>query len=226
MPALDRQLRAAVVDAAPVVRFGLPALFPEVDWIGLFATAEELIAMRPSVDVVVLELKLSGLASQAGVQGPPAVAEITSLGYPVLVHTSESRPLVLAHAMRAGARGLVSKCDDLDDIAWAIRTVGAGGRAVSRSMSWIEELAARRRGVPELTSRQRQVLTARARGLSWHEVASSLFITECVAREHMAAASAKIARFVGSEAPADLEWALGLRPGDVAWQGDALQQTG
>ena len=84
----------------------------------------------------------------------------------------------------------------------------------------ISELAERRHLLPSLTQRQRQILSARARGEKFESIGRRLFITKKVAEEHWSIIAKKFAEFLHDHSPADLERLLGLEPGDlVDWSG-------
>lgn len=53
---------AVVVDDATVIRESLPALMPEIDFVGSHTRAETLLQERPLADLVVLDLHLSNAA--------------------------------------------------------------------------------------------------------------------------------------------------------------------
>ncbi len=72
-----------------------------------------------------------------------------------------------------------------------------------------------RLGVPMLTDRQWQVLMGRLAGRSWRELSQEMFITQGVAREHLAALEAKLAPHLGCTSTAQLAWSLGNSPSDT-----------
>jgi DNA-binding NarL/FixJ family response regulator len=189
--------------------------------VGEYATVEALLADKPTVDIVVLDLMLSRTLDEDVFQGPRAIKTLTNQGYRVCIHTDERRNLVLAQCFSAGAAGLARKSDSLDDNADAFARVAAGHLVVPSQMLELAQLLNRRRQLPELTPRQAEVLHARARGEPWGALARRLGISRETAEGHLRAVNAKMAKFLleaaidPSLAPADVERALGLAPGDL-----------
>jgi FixJ family two-component response regulator len=79
----------------------------------------------------------------------------------------------------------------------------------------------RRGKLPDLTSRQVEVLAARARGERWDSIAERLNIVTKTAEGHLKAVSTKMAWFLRDAmldhdaSAGDIERALGLSPGDL-----------
>lgn len=214
VPTAERH-RAVVIDDSTVVRFGMPLMHPELDITATYAGIEQFLVDAPDVDLVILDLRLSASASDGVRQGPTAIRAVRAAGYRICLFTDERRRLVLAQCMRAGAQGVVHKSDPVETASAAFRTVAEGGTVITQSLVGLAEVLERRGGLPELTARQRQVLAGRARGETWAEIASRLYVTEGVAREHMSAVNAKFAAYLQGASPGDMERQLGLAPGDL-----------
>jgi DNA-binding NarL/FixJ family response regulator len=95
-------------------------------------------------------------------------------------------------AMRAGARGYLLKESDPDDIVHAVLAVGDGqvvlGQAIAQRV--IDFFAAPRPLVepelfPELTDREREILTLIAQGDSNMTIAQQLFLSPKTVRNHV-----------------------------------------
>jgi DNA-binding NarL/FixJ family response regulator len=214
--------RVAVVDDGALTRSGFQAGFPELDVIATYATVDELVAERPEVDLVVLDLLLStSLQGEGVIQGPPAIRVLVGLGYRICLYTDERRPLVLAHCLAAGASGLARKCDGLAVTQSAFLQVARGEAAVARSLVGLAEVLSRHGQLPSLTIRQTEVLAARARGEKWESLARRLNISVATANDHLDNVMMKMVFFLhhlGVDphlSPADVERALGLTPGDL-----------
>ncbi|WP_374929072.1 response regulator [Kytococcus sedentarius] len=211
------RLRVALVDDLPVVREGFSVLHPQVEVVAAFATVEEMVEAFgeiPGVDLVVLDLHLRTSVGDQ-IQGLAAVRVAASLGVPVCLYTGEERRLVVARCLQQGANGVVHKQDAPEEAAQAFQVVAAGGTHLSASVVGLAEVLERQGDLPDLTERQREVLSGRARGESWRIIARRLDISEGVAREHMSAVAGKFAEHLRDTSPADLERALGLSPGDL-----------
>ena len=88
----------------------------------------------------------------------------------------------VAKALDAGAAGALMKTSDESEIIASIRTIAAGGRAVSDE---IKRLIAESPPAPELTPRQLEILNSMARGYSNAEIAEAFGIKEFSVREHI-----------------------------------------
>lgn len=208
-------IRVVVVDDDTVIREGLPSLLPQLRVHMAVSSVEELLAARPKTDVVLLDLVLTGTGRTGVRQGAVAVDAVARAGYRVLIYTNERRREVLVGCMAAGARGVIHKAEPLVALAEAVAQVAAGRMVVTQALVGLAELAERRGTLPSLTSRQREILSARARGEPFRSIAERLFISKKTAEEHMAVVTAKFAEFLRDHSPADLERELGLGPGDL-----------
>jgi two-component system nitrate/nitrite response regulator NarL len=209
------RIRVAAVDDDTVIRDGLPLLLPGVEFVGRFEDADGLLDAGAAADVVLLDLVLTGTGKPGVRQGSAAVAAVAAAGYRILIYTNERRRQVLAACLAAGALGVVHKAEPIADLELALRAVSTGQVVITPALVGLAELTERRGGLPTLTSRQRQILSARARGEPFQSIANRLFISRKTAEEHMAVVTAKFADYLHDHSAADLERALGLAPGDV-----------
>lgn len=212
----------AVVDDASLTRALFGTAFPSLDVAGTFASVDELLARRPQVDLVVLDLHLSTSLQEAGVlQGPAAIRLLRAQGLRVCLYTDERRPLVLAQCLAAGAAGIARKSDPLPETEDAFARVARGETVISRSLVGLAEVLSRRGRLPALTERQCEVLAARARGEKWELLARRLNISVATATGHLETVMAKMVWFLQDAgldpdaSPGDVERALGLAPGDL-----------
>ena len=213
--------KAAVVDDESQIRESFQATYPRLEVVGLYDSVPSLLASKPPADFIVLDLKLKKNQDERILQGTKAVKELSLQGYRVCVYTDEWRPLVLARCFSAGARGLVHKSDSVNDNQAAFLRVATGQIVVPRSMVGLAEILNRRKVLPSLTSRQTEVLSARARGEGWAALSNRLGISEKTAQGHLDAVMSKMVLFLRetglnpSASPADIERTLGLAPGDL-----------
>lgn len=213
----------AVVDDAALTRRMFPTAFPRIEVAGTYASIDELLVGRPAVGLVVLDLMLATSMQADGVlQGPAAIRALIREGYDrICLYTDERRPLVLAHCLSAGASGIARKSDELEVSEEAFVRVAAGESVIARSMVELAEVLSRRGRLPALTARQSEVLAARSRGEKWEAIGRRLGISTDTARGHLENVMAKMVWYlhdVGLDpdaAPADVERALGLAPGDL-----------
>lgn len=207
--------RIAAVDDDTVIRRGLPILLERADVVGSYADTAEFLAARPVVDLVVLDLVLTGTGRPGVVQGSAAIRAVTGAGYRVLIYTNERRRAVLVACLAAGAHGVVHKAEPIAALDDAVAAVAAGEIVITQALIGLAELAERRGELPALSARQRQVLSARARGEPFQSIADRLYISRKTAEEYMATVTAKFADFLRDHSAADLERHLGIAPGDV-----------
>lgn len=191
----NARLTVVLADGQPVVRSGLRALV-EGDggvWVvgecrsGREAVREALLH-RP--DVLLMDLEPDGVAPIREVRrAAPDVA--------VLVFTRcADRELLLA-AMRAGARGIIDKAAEEDDILRAIRGVAAGAAIFGPGIAGrLAELfgahAPDQHPFPALTTREREVLDLIAGGLRNSAIARRLSLSPKTVSNHISTIFAKL----------------------------------
>lgn len=192
-----------VVDSNALLRAGLPLILTGFRFPGIFATTDALLAAHPEADLVLFEPDTAAGPDIAAIQA------LTRAGYRVCVYTRDTRITVLARCAAAGARGLMSKSDPVGALAAALQRVADGGTVVS------PQFAAVTAGVPgaDLTARQLQILSGRARGETFLSIARRLAISERTAQDHWSAIARRFDRFLKDHSPADLERSLGLDSG-------------
>jgi DNA-binding NarL/FixJ family response regulator len=203
-------VRVLVADDQKVVRDGLSALLgllPEIDVVGTAADGEEAVRrardLRP--DVVLMDLKMPNCD---GVEATRRLRQATP-PIPVVVLTTYSDDDSVLAALRAGARGFLTKNASADEILHAILVVCAGEAQLEPSVQRrlldaigrgdgfgrvsgadrddaAADPAASTRGLPDaLTRREAQVLCEIAAGLSNTEIASTLVISETTVKTHI-----------------------------------------
>jgi DNA-binding NarL/FixJ family response regulator len=188
-------IRVVVADDQQVMREGLVALLGLIDGVEVVGAAAngveavELVA-GGNVDVVLMDLRMPVL------DGTEATARITA-DYPdvaVLVLTTYADDASIANALRAGARGYLTKDAGRSEIGAALRSTAAGQSTFDPEVSkrLIAGLAPGSAGNDGLTARETEVLRLIARGLSNPEIAGKLFISEATVKTHINNTFAKI----------------------------------
>jgi len=186
-----------VADDQQVVREGLVALLGLIDGVEVAgaaangAEAVELVAVG-NVDVVLMDLRMPVL------DGIQATARITA-DFPdvaVLVLTTYADDASIANALRAGARGYLTKDAGRTEIGAALRSTAAGQSTFDPEVSkrLIAGLSPQPadRDTDGLTAREIEVLRLIAQGLSNSEIAEQLFISEATVKTHINNTFAKI----------------------------------
>lgn len=212
---MTRRVRVAGIDDDTIMRDGLALLLTAHEVVATYPSVTAFLRAAPDVEVVLLDLKLTGTGRIADPQGQAAVRAVADAGYRVLVYTNERRRAVLAGCLAAGARGVVHKAEPLDALADAVTRVADGQTVITQALTGLAELAGRRGRIPTLSPRQREVLAGRARGESFAALAARLYITPKTAEEHMQKVTEKFAEYLRDHSPADLERHLGLDPAEL-----------
>lgn len=184
--------RVAVVGDCPLLRNGVAHVVEDADGLALALTtrsADEAVAEVGPGDIALVDLQL-----------PPAclsdvVGRLTAEGASVLVFSSGLDKHAVP-AMRAGARGCLSRQADERELLAAIRLVADGCSFVSA------DLAVRPDVGPSchVTDRERQILELVAHGETDHAIAVRLGISEHTVHSHLDRLRDKI----GSRRRADL----------------------
>jgi len=192
---LSDAIRVVVADDQQVVREGLVALLGLIDGVkvtGAAANGVEAIDLvaRGNVDVVLMDLRMPVL------DGTQATARITA-DFPevaVLVLTTYADDASIANALRAGARGYLTKDAGRAEIGAALRSTAAGQSTFDPEVSkrLIAGLTSTDQDTDGLTARETEVLRLIAQGLSNPEIAGRLFISEATVKTHINNTFAKI----------------------------------
>ncbi|SOC89174.1 two component transcriptional regulator, LuxR family [Curtobacterium sp. 314Chir4.1] len=184
-------IRVLVVDDQAIVRDGLVtvlSLMPDLEVVGEAADGAAAVTAvdRDVPDVVLMDLRMPV------VDGPTATAQITA-AHPhvaVLVLTTYADDESIVTALRAGARGYLTKDAGRAEIATAIRAVASGQSTFDATVGarLVAQLAGGtapapaapvglRTRFPDLTPRESDVLERIAEGRSNPEIAAELFLT-------------------------------------------------
>ncbi len=209
------RVRVCSIDDDTIIRAALPALLADHDVVATFSDVETFLSSAVPCDVVLLDLQLGGLGSAAVRHGARGVAAISAAGYRVLIFTGERRPHVLVGCVSNGAYGITHKAEPIEELSDAISRVARGEIVVTTALTGLVELAHRNGGLPGLTTRQTEVLSARARGEAYRSIAARLYLSQKTVEEHMAEVTRKFSDYLTSHSPTDLETMLGLGPGDL-----------
>jgi DNA-binding NarL/FixJ family response regulator len=167
------------------------------------ASAEEVLALARTPDVVLLDLQLQG----SGVEGPRAVRLLAETGVRVLVVSGVRSAEMLAAVQRAGAHGYVCKdLADTDDLILAIEDVRRGSTHVQPALQQSIGAAARKM----LSPRQQQVLRLEALGRTAGQIASELGLAERGVRRNIEAVLVVYPEFAKQNDRVRLALRLGL----------------
>lgn len=215
LPGIEQSRTVVVIDDDTIIREGAARLFDRTSVLGSYRDVEQFIADRPECDVVILDLNLHGTGSASGVHGAAAVRAVRAAGYRVLLYTNERRLLVLAGCLAAGASGIVHKAEPIDVLEAAVDEVCHGGTVLTVALAGLAEAVREHGQMPQISARQREVLSGRARGESFKSIGRRLFISERTAQDHMNRVYEVFGQYLESHSVADLERHLGIGIGDL-----------
>lgn len=180
---MKQSIRILIADDHAVVRRGLRSILQiEKDFqiVGEASNGTEAVKMARELkpNVVIMDLIMPETS------GGDATAQILAERHEtrILLLTTFGTADDVAKALEAGAAGALMKTSDESAIIASIRTVAAGGHAVSDE---IKRLIAESPPAPELTPRQLEILNSMSRGYSNAEIAQMFGINEFTVREHV-----------------------------------------
>src|SRR3569833_119569 len=183
-------IRVLIVDDHPVVRAGLASLLrrqPGVKVSGAAHSGEEAIEVmkNTSVDVILLDLRMPTI------NGIDLLELLKQKANPprAIILSSYELEEEIYKAIKAGARGYLSKNAPREEIVAAIEVVAAGGTYFpERIAAWMAE----RDGRSSLSAREIQILEMVSRGLTNKEIAGALQISHYTVRNHINHITAKL----------------------------------
>jgi len=177
-----------LADDQRVVREGLATLLgllPQVEVLGTASDGEEAVSLAESLrpDVVLMDLRMPRCD---GVEATRRLRErVPSTHVIVLTTYADDRSVI--EALRAGARGFLTKDSGAEEIERAIAAVVRGEAAIDPAVQHhLVEAVAGSSELPDgLTPREAEVLTLIAQGLSNREIATRLFVSEATVKSHV-----------------------------------------
>jgi DNA-binding NarL/FixJ family response regulator len=189
---MEEPIRILIADDHTLFRDGMRALFGSIagtEIVGEASTGQEAVslALDQQPDIVLMDIQMPGMN---GIEATRQIVQ-TSPHIGVIVVTMLEEDDSVFAAMRAGARGYVLKGADQDEMLRVIQAVGRGealfGSTVAKRL--MEFFAAPRPAArlpvfPELTDREREVLTLIAQGYNNAEIARKLSISPKTVRNH------------------------------------------
>ena len=189
-------VRVLLADDQRLVRESLATLLGLLDGVELVGTAADgdealALAARETPDVVLMDLRMPRC------DGIEATRRLTESGSParVIALTTYADDESVLGALRAGARGYLTKDAGADDIRRAIQAVARGEAALDPAVQrHVVSALAGAGGEPagddpqlpdDLTPREAEVLALIAAGLSNQEIAERLVVSPATVKSHI-----------------------------------------
>jgi DNA-binding NarL/FixJ family response regulator len=154
-------------------------------------------AQRFEPQFVLLDIHIGGGVGS----GIELIGPLVSTGTQVVMLTAETRRMVLAECVEAGAAGWIGKGVPLDEVDSTLRHVLAGGTVIGRAdrAALLDELRLERAGTQRaratfegLTQREARVLGALSDGLSADQIAEAHFVALTTVRTQIRAVLHKL----------------------------------
>jgi len=189
---MDR-IRILIADDHPVFRYGLRALLqaePATEVVGEAMTGNEAIALATSLqpDVILMDLNMPGIN---GIEATRRILA-THPHINILVLTLSDDDDSVFAAMRSGARGYLLKGAEGDETVRAIHAVSSGEAIFSPSIAHrlMQYFGAPRptaapQTFPDLTEREREILTLIAQGYTNTAIAGQLVLSPKTVRNYV-----------------------------------------
>ena len=200
-------IRVLLADDQPLIRAGIAMLLaaePDIEVVGAADGGEQAVRMARAThpDVVLMDVRMPDM------DGVEATRELLAAGcgdpdvvVKVLILTTFHIGETVYDALRAGASGFLLKDAAPDELVAAVRAVAGGDAwlhpAVARDL--LTEFAARPDPLTRtpdelrrLTSREQDVLTLVAHGLSNSEIAGRLHLGEATVKTHLSRVMMKL----------------------------------
>jgi DNA-binding NarL/FixJ family response regulator len=196
-------IRVVLADDQALIRSGFRVLIDSADdlqVVGEAGTGDDAVRLARSTraDVVLMDIRMprmDGIAATRAITGDDDLA-----GVKVVVLTTFEIDAYVIEAVRAGASGFLSKSIEPADLLDAIRTVAGGDALLSprATQTLMAEFATTATpSIPgttldALTTREREMMTLAAHGLSNDQIAERLFLSPLTVKTHINRAMMKL----------------------------------
>ncbi len=198
-------IRVVLADDQALIRSGFRVLIDsaeDLEVVGEAGTGDDAVRLARSTraDVVLMDIRMPGTDGIAATRAITADDDLA--GVKVVVLTTFEIDAYVIEAVRAGASGFLSKSIEPADLLDAIRTVAGGDALLSpkATQALLAEFATAGTGpaipddsLADLTTREREMMTLAAHGLSNDQIAERLFLSPLTVKTHINRAMMKLA---------------------------------
>ncbi|SRR5579885_1709806 len=194
-------IRVLIADDHPLFRDGLRTLLlsgSEAVVVGEAATGDETIALAATLqpDVILMDIHMPGTS---GIEATRRILQ-TSQHISILVVTMYEDDDSVFAAMRAGARGYLLKGADQEETLRALKAVSRGeaifspaiAKRLIRYFTPTKAATTPPQAFPELTEREREILSLLAQGQTNAEIAQHLVLSPKTVRNHLSNVFSKL----------------------------------
>ncbi len=195
--------RCVIADDHPAIIDAVSRYLADVDDVEIVAQAQNgdqalRLIDEHAPDVAVVDIRMPGVGGIDIARRLSAEGSKTA----VILYTGHSDRSLLLEALDAGARGFLVKEAPLDDLARAIRTIGAGGTYIDPALALVLTGPQAAERLSTITKREREVLRLLADGMRNEQVARQLSISPLTVRSHVKNAMRKLEADTRTEAVA------------------------
>jgi len=185
---MEQTIRVLIADDHAVVREGLTYSLknePDIDVVGQAVNGREAIdkAIELKPDVVTMDLFMPECG---GLEATLVLADQLPQAK-VLILTVSDREEDLFQAVRFGARGYLLKSADIHDIVAAVRQVAQGEAILSSHIAskLLDEFRREQSRNAQLSAREMEVLKLVGKGLTNHQIAEQLVVTQGTVKTYL-----------------------------------------
>lgn len=188
-------IRVMLIDDHAIVRRGLSAYlmtYPDIDVVGEADSGAAGVAQAARLvpDVVLMDLvmpEMDGAAATRAIRENNPSVQVVAL-------TSFKEDDLVQGALKAGAIGYLLKNVSADELARAIRAAAAGRPTLAPEATQALINATTHPPAPgdDLTEREREVLTLMVEGLSNHDIAAKLYVSQSTVKFHVSSILSKL----------------------------------